>query len=233
MSVTWFLTGASRGIGLELTRQLLESSSNTVFATCRSPATAFALDALKSSSGILHVVQIDVMDEVSIKAGCSRVLELLNGTGLDYVINNAAISPVTDLPSSFDPAVFAETIKCNVTGPALVTRFLLPAIENSSRKVIVNISSSLASISKDLGPKLTGYSISKAGLNMLTYKQMRERPDFIPILMDPGWVKTDLGGERAKIETHVSVTGILNVVTQLTLADAGKFYNYLGKQIPW
>ncbi|KAG1718018.1 uncharacterized protein EDB91DRAFT_1258990 [Suillus paluster] len=233
MSVTWFLTGASRGIGLELTRQLLESSSNTVFATCRSPATAFALDALKSSSGILHVVQIDVMDEVSIKAGCSRVLELLNGTGLDYVINNAAISPVTDLPSSFDP-VFAETIKCNVTGPALVTRFLLPAIENSSRKVIVNISSSLASISKDLGPKLTGYSISKAGLNMLTYKQMRERPDFIPILMDPGWVKTDLGGERAKIETHVSVTGILNVVdTNLRWLTRASFTNYLGKQIPW
>ncbi|KAG0696630.1 NAD(P)-binding protein [Suillus ampliporus] len=232
MPVTWFLTGASRGIGLELTRQLLESSSNIVFATCRSPATAFALDALKSGPGILHVIQIDVMDEISIKAGCSKVLELLDGTGLDYVINNAAISlNLPDVPSSFDSAVFAETIKCNVTGPALVTRFLLPAIEKSSRKVIVNMSSR-ASTTKLPGFKLTSYSISKAGLNMLTYKQMRERPDFIPIVMDPGWVKTDMGGERAKIETHVSVAGILNVVTQLTSADAGKFYTYLGEQNP-
>ena len=66
-----------------------------------------------------------------------------------------------------------------------------------------------------------------------TYKQSRERPDFIPILMDPGWVKTDMGGEGAKIEPHVSVTGILNVATKLTSADAGKFYTYLGKVNPW
>ncbi|OAX32364.1 NAD(P)-binding protein [Rhizopogon vinicolor AM-OR11-026] len=233
MPVTWFLTGASRGIGLEITRQLLESSSNTVFASCRSPATAFDLDALKSSPGTLHIIQIDVMDEISIKAGCSKVLELLNGTGLDYVINNAAINHAGDLAFSFDPAALAETIQCNVTGPALVTRFLLPSIEKSSRKVIVNISSPLASIGRDLGPISTSYSISKTGLNMLTYKQSRERPDFIPILMDPGWVKTDMGGEGAKIEPHVSVTGILNVATKLTSADAGKFYTYLGKVNPW
>jgi NAD(P)-dependent dehydrogenase (short-subunit alcohol dehydrogenase family) len=72
-----------------------------------------------------------------------------------------------DFAFSFDPAALAETIKCNVTGPALVTRFLLPSIEKSSRKVIVNISSSLTSIGRDLGPISTSYSISKMGLNML------------------------------------------------------------------
>ncbi|KAG1834312.1 hypothetical protein DFJ58DRAFT_218522 [Suillus subalutaceus] len=104
------------------------------------------------------------MNEDSIKTGCSKVLELLDGTGLDYIINNAAIvrfavlaftgcmmilalqNPRRDLLFSFDPAVLAETIKCNVTGPTLVTSFLLPAMENSSSKIIVNMSSSLASI---------------------------------------------------------------------------------------
>ncbi|KAG2123232.1 hypothetical protein DEU56DRAFT_873508 [Suillus clintonianus] len=186
-----------------------------LFATCRSPATALGLDALKYSPS-------DVTDADGIKVGCLKVLELLNGTGLDYVINNAAINRRTDLPFSFDPAVLAEMIKCNITGLALVTRFLLLAIEKSSGKVIVNMSSAFASISKDLSPKSTSYSISKTELNMLTYKQMREHPHFIPILMDPGRVKTDMCGKGAVIEPHVSVTGILNV-----------FYNYLGNQNPW
>ncbi|KAG2031854.1 hypothetical protein BDR03DRAFT_971573 [Suillus americanus] len=102
------------------------------------------------------------MNEDSIKTECSKVLELLDGTGLNYIINinNAAIvrfavlaftgcmmilalqNPRRDLPFSFDPAVLAETIKCNVTGLTLVTSFLLPAMENSSSKVIVNMSSS-------------------------------------------------------------------------------------------
>ena len=117
------------------------------------------------------------MDEISIKAGCSKVLELLSGTGLDYVINNAAIvrsavlafriyimilalqNPSRGLPFSFDPAVLAQTIQCNITGPALVTRFLLPVIEKSSRKVIVNMSSSLASIGNDCGSLSTSYSL--------------------------------------------------------------------------
>ncbi|KAG1721883.1 hypothetical protein EDB19DRAFT_1898256 [Suillus lakei] len=188
------------------------SSSNTVFATCRSPTTALGLDALKSIS----------------KLAVQKVLELLNGTWLDCVINNVAINPGGDLPFSFDPAVLAKTIKCNFTGPALVTRFLLPAIENSSR-IIVNISSSLASTSKNLRPKLTSYSINNAGLDMLTYKQISERPHFISILIDPGWVKTDMGGKGVVIEPHVSVTGILNVVTKLTSADMCKFYNYMGE----
>jgi hypothetical protein len=63
-----------------------------------------------------------------------------------------------------------------------------------------------------------------------TYKQMRKRPDFIPILMDPGWVKTDMGDEGAKVEPRVSVTGILNVATKLRSVDAGMFYTYLN---PW
>lgn len=82
---------ASRGIGLEITRQLLQTPTNTVFATCRSPSTATDLAALASSPGTLYIVKLDVADEASIKAGTDEVLRLLNGAGLDYVINNAAI----------------------------------------------------------------------------------------------------------------------------------------------
>ncbi|KIJ62391.1 hypothetical protein HYDPIDRAFT_114479 [Hydnomerulius pinastri MD-312] len=231
---TWFLTGASRGIGLETTRQLLQSPWHTVFASCRSPSTATDLAALSSSGpGTLHIVQLDVTNEESIKSGAAEVLRLLNGRGLDYVINNAAVNLAPDTAFTFSPEHLTDSIVSNVTGPALVSRYLLPAIERSNRKVIVNMTSTLASISRNCGPKSTSYSISKTALNMLTYKQARERPDFIPLLVDPGWVKTKMGGNGAILEPHVSVKGILNVVTSATLDHAGKFYNYQGKEIPW
>lgn len=85
------LESASRGIGLEITRQLLQTSTNIVFATCRSPSTATDLATLASSPGTLHIVKLDVSDEASIKVGTNEVLRLLNGAGLDYVLNNAAI----------------------------------------------------------------------------------------------------------------------------------------------
>ncbi|KAH7910500.1 hypothetical protein BJ138DRAFT_1136000 [Hygrophoropsis aurantiaca] len=237
----WFLTGnvkafsASRGIGLETTRQLLQSSSNTVFATCRSPSTASGLSALASgsSAGKLHIVQLDVADEASIKKGTSEVLRLLDGAALDYVINNAGINRGADFAFNFSPTDLADTITSNVVGPALIARHLLPAIEKSSRKVIVNMSSGLASIGKNLGPKSTSYSISKTAVNMLTYKQARERPDLIPFVIDPGWVKTKMGGPGAILEPHQSVSGILKVIINATSANAGKFYGYMGNEIPW
>lgn len=85
------LESASRGIGLEITRQLLQTPTNIVFATCRSPSTATDLATLASSPGTLHIVKLDVSDEASIKVGTNEVLRLLNGAGLDYVLNNAAI----------------------------------------------------------------------------------------------------------------------------------------------
>ncbi|KAG6372792.1 hypothetical protein JVT61DRAFT_7194 [Boletus reticuloceps] len=232
-STTWLITGASRGIGLEATRQLLQTPTNTVFATCRSPSTATKLMALASSPGTVHIIELDVSDEASIKAGTDEVLRLLNGAGLDYVLNNAAIHRGTDLAFNFKPIDLAETIVTNVTGPALISQYLLSAIEKSNRKVIMNMTSGLASIASDHGPKCASYSISKAAINMLTYKQARERPDLIPIVLDPGWVQTDMGGDGAMLEPYESVSGILKLLQSLTRESAGKFFGYRGNEIPW
>ncbi|KIJ61072.1 hypothetical protein HYDPIDRAFT_138183 [Hydnomerulius pinastri MD-312] len=233
MTTTWFLTGASRGIGLETTRQLLQSPSNTVFASCRSPSTATDLAALASSPGTLYIVQLDVADVASIKSGCDEVLKLLDGAGLDYVLNNAAINRGADFAFNFSPVDLADSIAINVTAPALISRYLTPAIEKSNRRVILNMTSGLASIASNHGEKAASYSISKAAVNMLTYKQARERPDFIPIVLDPGWVKTDMGGDGAMLEPHESVSGILKVLQGLTSEDGGKFFGYRGNEIPW
>ncbi|KAF8554852.1 hypothetical protein OG21DRAFT_1508367 [Imleria badia] len=111
----------------------------------------------------------------------------------------------------------------NVMGPALVSRYLLPAI--------VNLTSTLASIGRDCGPESTSYSISKAALNVLTYKQAKARQDLVLLLLDPGWVKTKMGGPGAILAPRTSVKGMLSVITKATAAYAGKFYNYQEKEI--
>ncbi|KAH7905319.1 hypothetical protein BJ138DRAFT_1138313 [Hygrophoropsis aurantiaca] len=230
---TWFLTGASRGIGLETTRQLLQDPSFTVFASCRTPSSAKELAALSSSPGTLHIIQLDAGSTESIESGCKEVLRLLNGGALDYVMNNAAINRGMDLAFNFDPKDLYDSITLNVSGPALISRLLLPALEKSSRGVIMNMTTGLASIASDHGAKCASYSISKAAINMLTYKQARERPDLIPFVIDPGWVKTDMGGEGAMLEPHESVSGLIKVATGVTKESAGKFFGYRGNEIPW
>ncbi len=92
----------SRGIGLELTRQLLADPSNLIIATCRTPDRATALHALKDTAkDTLHIVALDVADEASIRASRKPVEEALGGRGLDYLYNNAAIVCALSTPIYF------------------------------------------------------------------------------------------------------------------------------------
>ncbi|KAH7929995.1 NAD(P)-binding protein [Leucogyrophana mollusca] len=235
-SSTWLVTGASRGIGLELVRQLLASPDRIVFATCRTPHSADGLHALADAletRGTLHIVQMDVTDEASIASAQEEVEDILGGMGLDFLINNAGVSVRNDSPNTLTSKDLTTTILANVVGPALVTRAFIPLIEQSRKKVIANISTALASIGIDYGGQHSSYSISKAALNMLTYKQAKERPDLIPFVIDPGWVKTDMGGNNAALEPYESAAGILNVVASATPQDAGRFIDYKGEIVPW
>ncbi|KAI0941825.1 hypothetical protein AcW1_009802 [Taiwanofungus camphoratus] len=233
-SFTWLITGTNRGIGLELTRQLLVSPSNLVIATCRSPDKATALQALKSSAkGTLHILPLDVSSEASIRDSVKLVGNVLGDRGLDYLYNNAAINPTDDSPFDFSYSTLLEVLQINVAAPALLAQLYFPYLERGQRKVIVNMTSGLASIGLDIGPKCTSYSVSKTALNMLTHKQARARPDFTAIVLDPGWVRTAMGGEGAILEPEDSVTGIVKVVTSITSRDSGKFFRYNGDQHPW
>ncbi|KAF8129970.1 NAD(P)-binding protein [Boletus edulis] len=174
----------------------------TVFASCRSPSTATDLESLTSSSpGKLHVVKLDMTDqEIPISRRTLRLRLILN--------------------------ILAMSIMPNVMGPALVSRYFLPAIERSDRKVIVNMTGTLASIGRDCGPGSTSYIISKTALN--TYKQVKVRGDFVALLIDSRWVKTQMGGPGATLEPRMSVRKMLNAITKATAVDARKFY-----KIPW
>ncbi|TBU41798.1 C-factor [Dichomitus squalens] len=230
---TWLITGANRGIGLELTRQLLTVPTNIVVATCRNPNGATELRALKDAAqGTLHIAPIDVSSEGSIKNSVSIVQEALGEGGIDILYNNAAINEEDDVPSNAKPEVFLRTIQVNVVGPMLLYQAYLPLLEKG-KKMVVNMSSGLASIGLNHGGKCTSYSISKTALNMLTYKMTKERPNFTAIVLDPGWVKTEMGGEGAQLEPEYSVSHIIKLITSLKNEDSGKFFTYAGNIIPW
>ncbi|KAI0628107.1 NAD-P-binding protein [Trametes polyzona] len=232
---TWLITGASRGIGLELIKQLLASPENVVVAACRTPERAKALHALKDNAkGTLHVIQLDVSDVGSIRAASAALERVVGTTGLDYLINNAGIM-IVDEPYTMDPETLLSHFRTNTVGPLVVSQVALPFLENGRTKKIIHITSSVGSIASAdyFGGSFAGYAMSKTALNMLAYKQKLSRPDITVLAVCPGWVKTDMGTQNAEVEPEDSVAGILKVITAATPADSGRYVRYNGETIPW
>ncbi|EIW54614.1 NAD-P-binding protein [Trametes versicolor FP-101664 SS1] len=236
---TWLVSGTSRGIGFEIVKQLLESPNNLVLAGCRTPEKATALHGLKDGAkGTLHVIQLDVANVDSVRAVPKAIAPILGESGLDHLINNAGMGK-EDTPLTLDPDVFIETVWTNTLGPALLTQACISFLDKGKEKKVINISSTLGSVASahqfdHLGPGgAASYSISKAALNMFTYKLKLERPDLTAITMCPGWVKTDMGTQAADLEPAESVASILKVITSVTAADSGKYLSHKGTVIPW
>ncbi|KAI0703321.1 NAD(P)-binding protein [Earliella scabrosa] len=230
----WLITGASRGIGLEMTRQLLQSPTNTVVAACRTPSKAVALKELgKEAKGTLHVVKIDIDNPESIRACADETTQALGNKGIDYIVNNAAVVIRDDSAFEGDVDTLLRTFKTNVAGSAHVSHAFLPLLEKGRKKTIVNISSTAGSIGANWSSIQTSYSISKTALNMLTYKQAKSRPDITAISLCPGWLETDMGGPNAMHPVSVGVEGIFKVVASLTPEKSGQFFNFKGEHVPW
>ncbi|KAH9852413.1 NAD-P-binding protein [Lenzites betulinus] len=234
---TWFIAGASRGIGFEIVRQLVASPDNLVIAACRTPEKAFRLIVLQKTVplGRLHITKLDTSDFDSIRASAKDMEKILGEKGLDYLVNNAAIG-VFEPAFEVDPDQMMLSFRTNTVGPALLSRVALPFLERGREKKILHISSSAGSLAT--APYLmqrptTSYSMSKSALNMLATKQKLERPDLIIVPLCPGYVKTDLSGPDAPLEPEESIRGILKIVKSATLADSGKYVRYNGELIPW
>ncbi|TFY52500.1 hypothetical protein EVJ58_g9985 [Rhodofomes roseus] len=170
MSTTvWLITGANRGLGLELTIQLLATNpANEIIATCRNPADADELHRLqKLANERIHIVPLDVSSEQSMRGSVQYVSDVLGERGIDYLYNNAAINPAFDSPFDFDYAQLLDVLQTNLGAPALLAELYYPFLLRGTKKTIVNVTTGLASIGLDCGDKCTSYSISKCALNML------------------------------------------------------------------
>jgi NAD(P)-dependent dehydrogenase (short-subunit alcohol dehydrogenase family) len=229
---TVLITGANRGIGLELTRQYLNKQTR-VFATCRSPESARSLSELnRSNPEMLRIFPLEVTDEHSVKA----LSESIRGEAIDVLINNAGISggehqDIQDM----DYSRWALTLAVNTIAPFRVTVALLDNLRRSRRPRVITLSSQLGSM---LRPTFTGnyaYRSSKAAVNKVMQGLAVDlRPENIIVCpVHPGWVQTDMGGAKADLTVQESASGLIQMIDGLQLSDTGHFLKWNGEEHPW
>jgi len=222
---TVLVTGANRGIGLELARQYAEAGWR-VIGTARKPESATELRELGA-----RVVQLDVTDA----SGVERMAQELAGTPVDLLINSAGIQPLMWTLDEIDFEAFERALAVNTVGPVRVTRALLPQLRAGRLRTIVNVTTNLSSIADNTEGGFYGYRESKAALNMFTKSLAAElgKEGFTCIVLHPGWVKTDLGGPQAPLEVEESVSGMRRVIDGLQPSDNGAFLTWAGDRMAW
>ena len=228
------ITGANRGIGLELTHQLLKQGKR-VFATCRQPGKADGLQSLLDKfNERLTILPLDVTNDEMVAGVVTAVLT--QTPSLDLLINNAGIFYRGEGVDNFDPAKMRHTFDVNVVGAMQVTANFVNLLRRGTNPRIINISSQLGSLlAMDRNWGDVSYNSSKAALNMVTRKLAHDLAgDGIAVIaIHPGWVQTDMGGPNAAVSIPDSAQGILAVAGSLTLEHSGKFYTYSGGEHPW
>ncbi len=223
------VTGAARGIAFELVKQHA-AAGDRVFALCRNPTAATALNELAADShGKVTVHKMDVGDDVSVKTGAAAT-----GDGLIDVVYNVAGIAGTMAPEleSVNWAVFDDAINVMVKGPLRVLQAFLPRLSAGSK--VINITSQLAASTWPYGG-FYGYGAAKAGLNRMMRSVAIDLKDkgIIVGLIHPGYVQTDMGGPSAEITPAASVSGIRSVTQGWTLERSGDFLKWNGETHAW
>jgi NAD(P)-dependent dehydrogenase (short-subunit alcohol dehydrogenase family) len=222
------VTGASRGIGLEFVRQFL-ARGDRVFAACRDPEHAYALQELASER--LHLITLNVADERSIESSYAVVRAQTNA--LDLLINNAGVMNDEDELGSLTFENLMSIFRINAVAPMLIAQRYLELLRHGNDSKLVGITSEHGAIAlkPDGGP--FGYSASKAALNMFMRTLAFEAGGVTTFLIDPGWVQTDMGGSDASLTPAQSVDGMIAVIEAVTPEHNGGFYRWDGEMMPW
>ena len=216
------VTGANRGIGLELVRQLA-ARGDSVDACMRDPDKATPL-------ANVTVHRLDVTDQGSVDALAKAI-----DAPVDVVINNAGINRPRQRLSDLDLDATAEIYATNAIGPLRVVHALLPHVRRGPAKKLVHITSGMGSIADNQRGESYGYRMSKAALNMMSKSMAVDlRGDgIISFVINPGWVQTDLGGASAPTPVADSAAGIIKRIDEATLETSGTFLNWNGGNYPW
>jgi NAD(P)-dependent dehydrogenase (short-subunit alcohol dehydrogenase family) len=228
---TILVTGANRGIGYSFCQGFLEKG-NKVIACCRQPQQADALQQLKLAYGErLAIKTVDVSKEETIKNLASE----LKGTAIDILINNAGVYNVPEVDHKTTSAGWQVLFATNAIGPYLLSYALKNNLEAGREKKIVNISSYMASITLNDNALECPYRASKAALNAVNKNLSIEFKEIgiMSVAIDPGWVRTDMGGSNGFLSPEESVSHITSVLEKLTMKNTGEFINYKGEQMPW
>jgi NAD(P)-dependent dehydrogenase (short-subunit alcohol dehydrogenase family) len=243
---TVLVTGAGRGLGLEMARQYAADGWQ-VIGTVRDAARATELLALAATSGDrVRVEAMDVSDHASIDALAQR-LRAPGGAAqpIDVLINSAGTMGSGNFAQQglafgrFGKSDFPDwemVFRVNVIGPMKMAEAFVEHVAASEQRRLVALSSIIGSIAKNEIGGLYAYRATKAALNAVMRSlaiDLGRKHKIVAAPIHPGWVRTAMGGPRADLDAATSVAGIRQVIAGLDADKAGRFWMYDGTELPW
>jgi NAD(P)-dependent dehydrogenase (short-subunit alcohol dehydrogenase family) len=215
---TVLITGANRGIGLELARQY-SAAGWAVIATIREES------AELGELGV-EVSQLDMRDFGAVVRFGQAI------DTLDLLIANAGTYGPRNPATAQDAEAWSETFAVNTIAPFLLAQSVLPAIERAGGKLIA-VSTKMGSIDDNSSGGFVAYRSSKSALNSAWKSLSVDNPTVVCAVLHPGWVQTRMGGQSAPLSPEDSVTGMRRVIDGLGPAQSGGFFSHDGTEIPW
>lgn len=231
MLQTLVLTGANRGIGLELARVFVASRDWHVHACCRRPDDAAALYELAGEqTGRLTIHALDVTDAESV----ADLTVALGDTPVDLLLNNAGVLNPRQTLDNLDFDAWETELRVNTLAPMRMALALRARLQRAANPRIVTISSQMGSLARARGGSYA-YRSSKAAVNKTMQGLAIDLAEegICVVAMHPGWVRTNMGGPEAEIEPIRSAQGIFAVATGLTRDDSGRFLTWDGRDHAW
>ena len=229
---TVMIVGATRGIGLELTKQYADEG-NTVIACARDLNAASQLDELASGLENIKIEELDIAEASSIESASGRI----GKESIDSIIIVAGYvggMPENQTIDNIDIDEWHRTLNINTIGPLLVAKAFKENLSNSGNGNFMILSSQLAASTWPMGGMYV-YSTTKAAVSkvgQILALDWAQEPIIVSI-MHPGWVQTDMGGPAAEITAEESASGIRKVISGLKKEDSGNFYKWNGEIHPW
>lgn len=222
--LTTLVTGANRGIGLELCRYLSQAGHQVIGVCRQSSADLQALD--------LTVIEGIDVGQPDCGADLSQALAQAKVTQLDWLINNAGAMQRTAL-NPLDFEAIENQMQINAYGPLRVTQACLPLLVSGSKIGI--ISSRMGSLADNSSGGHYGYRMSKAAINMagVSLAVDLKAQGIAVALIHPGYVQTDMTQQQGHIRPDVSAQGIIERMQALSLENSGQFWHMNGQQLPW
>ncbi|MDQ0229009.1 SDR family oxidoreductase [Metabacillus malikii] len=228
------ITGANRGLGLELTREAVKRG-HSVYAGVRNlEYRVEQLQQLQSDAqSQVSIIQLDVAEEATCQQAASKLAR--ENMKLDAIINNAGIlTERSKTIEELDIAQVERTFQINLFGPMRVIKHFLPLVNKGPDATIINISSEAGSFQNAYGGDYP-YALSKSGLNMFS-EQLRKYladKEVSVYAVHPGWIKTDMGGEHAPGTPEESARGIMDIIEKKqTINHSSSFINSRGEAMP-
>ncbi|XP_068169493.1 C-signal [Antennarius striatus] len=249
------VTGASRGIGLQIVESLAAGGfcPGKIIATARQPGSAQKLQELAEKHPNIHIITLDILDQESIEKCVENVGRLVQNDGLNCLINNAGLKAVDNLPTVTVDNM-TQLFHTNAVAPLMISKAFLPLLKRAASRVgagaardmsiqraaVINISSLMGSLQLTWGEHCKDkiwypYRTSKSALNMVSRCMALElEPDgILCVAIHPGWVRTDMGGPQGQLSPEESISSILSVIGGLTENNHGSFLSFTGETLPW